>query len=187
MARQRDDVVSDDANPDVVKVVVRKVRDVPLVYRQRMAFIAAATGVKELPAALGAGINGVLVAGDEVIERRIKRQLRSLVGRDGAQQVGNVEGAAEDAHEGLLVFSDGCDLGHRRIQAGLTHFNRIDDRQSGVLLERLYAAVPELRLVVECVQNSRGVTLADTAFDTNRGAPSVGESIRRIVACSASP
>src|SRR6266849_759603 len=146
-----------------------------------MAFIAVAPGVKELPAALGGGINGVLVAGDEVIERRIKRQLCSFVGRDGAQQVGAVGRAAEDALERLLVFSDGCDSGDRSIQAGLTHFNRIDDRQSGLLLERIHSAVPELRFVVECVQNSRGVTLADTAFDTNRGGPPVGESAGGIM------
>src|SRR6266567_7281108 len=178
--------MSDDANPDVVKVVVRKVRDVPLVYRQRMAFIAAATGVKELPAALCGVIDGARVAGDEVVEGRIKRRSSDLVGCDGAQQVGTVEGAAEDAPERLLVFSDGCDLGYRSIQAGLTHFNRIDDRQRRLLLERIHSAVPELRLVVEGVQNGRRVALADAAFDTDRSGPPVGESARRIMAGTAS-
>ena len=68
LTRQRDDVVSDDADADVVKVVVREVGDVPLVFRQGVALVAAATGVEELPAALGGVIDGVRVAGDEVIE-----------------------------------------------------------------------------------------------------------------------
>jgi len=40
---------------------------------------------------------------------------------------------------------------------------------AGLLLERLCPAVPELRLVVEGVQNGRRVALADAAFDTDRG------------------
>src|SRR5712691_12331920 len=151
-----------------------------------MAFIAAATGVKELPAALGGGIHGVLVAGDEMIEGRIKRKLRSFVGRDGAQQVGAVGRAAEDVPERLLVFSDGCDLGHRGVQAGLAHLDRIDDRQRRLLLERLHPAVPELRLVVKGVQNGRRVALADAAFDTDRSGPPVGESAGGIMAGTAS-
>src|SRR6266849_11208589 len=151
-----------------------------------MAFIAVAPGVKELPAALGGGINGVLVAGDEVIERRIKRQLCSFVGRDGAQQVGAVGRAAEEAPERLLVFSYGCDPGHGSVQAGLAHLNRIDDRQRGLLLERLHPTVPELRLIVEGVQNRRRVALADPAFDTDRSGPPVGECAGGIMARTAS-
>src|SRR5260370_4162568 len=83
-------------------------------------------------------------------------------------------------------MSDVCDSGDRSIQAGLTHLSRIDDRQRRLLLESIHWAVPELRLVVECVQNSRGVTLADTAFDTNRGGPPVGESAAGIMAGTAS-
>src|SRR5216683_1805846 len=150
-----------------------------------MAFIAAATGVKDLPAALGGAINGVLVPGDEVIKRRIKRQLCSFVGRDGAHQVGAVGRAAEDTPERLLVFFDGCDPGRGSVQAGLSHLNRIDDRQGRLLLERLHPAVPELRLVVESVQNGRRVALADAAFDTDRSGPPVGESVRRIMARTA--
>jgi hypothetical protein len=64
--------VSDDADADVMKVIVRKERGVPLVFRQRMAFVAAGTGVEELPAALGRIIDSVFVAGDEAIKRRIE-------------------------------------------------------------------------------------------------------------------
>src|SRR5579862_2832848 len=90
-ARQRDDVVADDADADVVKVVVHEERGVPLFLRQRVALVVAATGVEEIPAALG-GLVGVRVASDEVIEGGIERELRSLVRRDGAQQVGPLGG-----------------------------------------------------------------------------------------------
>jgi len=76
-----------------------------------------------------------------VIERRIERELRSFVGRDGAQQVGAVERAAEDGPERRLVFRNGCDPGHCSLQARLAHFNWIDDRQRRLLLERLDPAV----------------------------------------------
>ena len=72
LARQCDDVVSDDADANVVKVVVDKVRDVQCGFRQRMAFIATTAGVKELPAALGRFIDRVRFTGDEVIKGRIK-------------------------------------------------------------------------------------------------------------------
>ena len=72
LARQRDDLVLDDEDTDVVKVVIDQVRDVSRGVRQRMTFIAAGLIVEELPAALGRFIDRVLVTGDEVIERRIK-------------------------------------------------------------------------------------------------------------------
>src|SRR5262249_54280347 len=90
LPRQRDDVVADDTDADVMKVVVHEERDIPLVLRQRVTLVAAAAGVEELPAALGRVIDGVPVAGDEVIEGGIERNLRAFVGRDGAQQVGPV-------------------------------------------------------------------------------------------------
>jgi hypothetical protein len=44
--------VPDDADADVMKVIVRKRCNVPLLFRQRVAFIAATLGVEKLPAAL---------------------------------------------------------------------------------------------------------------------------------------
>src|SRR5260370_17528814 len=107
-----------------------------------MAFIAAATGIKQLPATPSAGINGVPVASNEVVERSIKRQLRSFVGRDGPQQVGAVRCAAEDVAEVLLVFLDGCHLTHGSIEAGLAHFKRIYIWKSRLLLQRLHPPIP---------------------------------------------
>src|SRR6266851_643171 len=151
-----------------------------------MAFIAAATGVKQLPAAPSAGINGVPVASNEVVERSIKRQLRSFVGRDGPQQVGAVRCAAENVAEVLLVFRDGCHLSHGSIEAGLAHFKRIDDWQRCLLLQRLHPAIPELRLVVEGIQNSRRVALPDAALNADRDGSPVSEGARGIMAGTAS-
>ena len=72
LSRQRDDIVPDDADADVMKVIVRKQCDVSLGLRQRMAFIAAGTGVEEIPAAHGRIIDSVLVTGDEAIKGRIE-------------------------------------------------------------------------------------------------------------------
>jgi hypothetical protein len=94
----------------------------------------------------------------------------------------------EDLLKDLLVFLDRCDPGHRSIHAGLTYFDRIDDRQRRLLLERIYPAVPELRLVVESVQNGRGVALADAALDPDRRRLAIGERAGGIVtgtACDA--
>jgi len=101
-----------------------------------VTLIAAATGVEEFPAALGGGVNGARVARDEVIEWRIERQLRSLVGRDRPQQVGPVGPAAKDLLEGVLVFADRRDPGHGSIETRLAHFNRIGDGQRRLLFER---------------------------------------------------
>src|SRR5437773_1859733 len=79
-----------------------------------------------------------------------------------------VHWAAEDFLEGLLVFIHARQRGHGGIQAGLAHFDRIDDRERRLVLERLRAAIPELRLAVESVQNGRSVSLARTAVNTYR-------------------
>ena len=88
LTRQCDDIVSDDADADVVKVIVREGCDVPLLFRQRVAFIAATLGVEKLPAALRRIVDGIPIACNEVIKGRIERNLRPFVGRDGPHQVG---------------------------------------------------------------------------------------------------
>ena len=66
---QRGNIMPDDADADVVKVVIDEVGDVALLLGQRVALIAAGLRVEKLPAASGRVIDGVLVTGDEVIER----------------------------------------------------------------------------------------------------------------------
>ena len=89
---------------------------------------------------------------------------------------GPLGGRPKTAPEGLLKFLDACERGHGGIQAGLAHFNRIDDRKRGLVLQRLRSTVPELRLVVESIQNGRSIALACTAVDTKRRGPAVGEA-----------
>src|SRR6266576_1332010 len=134
-----------------------------------MTFVAARLVVEELPAALGRVVNRVLLTSDEVIERRVKRQLGSFVGGDGAQQVRAVGRAAKDDTESLLIFLDRCDPRHRCIQVGLTHLNGVDNRECSLFLERVHPTVPELSLIIESVQNGWGIALADAAFDAEGG------------------
>ena len=67
----------------------------------------------------------------------------------------------------------------------MAHLNGIDNRQRRLLLQRVHPAVPELRFIVEGVQNGRCVALADAALDADRGGLPVGEGERRIMACAA--
>jgi hypothetical protein len=133
LTSQCHDIVSDDPDADIVEIIVCKGCDVPLLFGQRVAFIAGALCVEKLPPALSRIVNGI----------RITRN------------------------------------------AGLTRFDRIDNRQRRLLLERYDPAVPELGLVVEGVQNGRGVALADAAFDADRGGPAIGEGVGGIVADTA--
>src|SRR5216683_6973499 len=121
-----------------------------------------------------------------MIEWRIKRKLRSFIGRDGTQQVGDVWRVIEDATKGLIVLCDGRDTGDRCIEIRLAHFARIDDRLGRLILECPHAAVPKLRFIVKSIQDSRRVPLADVAFNTDRDGPAVGESLFGVVAATAS-
>jgi len=67
----------------------------------------------------------------------------------------------------------------------VTHLKGIDNRVRRLLLERVHPAVPELRLIVEGIQNGRCIALADAAFDTDGQGLPVGECELRIMACAA--
>jgi hypothetical protein len=176
LTRQGDDIVSDDADADVVKVIVYKGGDVSLLFRERMAFIAAGLSVEQLPAALCRIVDGIIIARNEVVERRIERNLRTFVGGDCAHQVGAIGCPPEDLLETLPVFFDRPNPSYGGIHARLIHFHRINDRQRRLVLEGFCSSVPELGLVEEGVQNGRRVALADAAFDTDRRCLAVGES-----------
>src|ERR1700724_2083408 len=90
LTRQGDDVVPEDADADVVKVIVRKGCYIPLLFRQRVAFIAPAFRVEYLPAAFCRIVDGILIARNEVIERRIERYQRPFVGGDCVHQIGAI-------------------------------------------------------------------------------------------------
>src|SRR5271166_6556116 len=150
-----------------------------------MAFVATSFGVEKLPASLSGFADGVLIAGYEVIERRIEGKLGALVGCDSTDQIGSVWCAAEDFAERLLVFGHGRDGSHCSVEVGLAHLTRIDDGKSRLIFESFRPAVPELRLVIERIQNRRRVALAGAAFNSDGHGSSVGESERGVMAGTA--
>src|SRR3989440_5723166 len=143
-----------------------RVGRVALVLAQRVAFVASATGIEQLPSALRCGIDGIMLACNVVIERRIEGDLRPLVRSDGAYQLGPIGRCAERGAKCLLILRDRCDPCYGGIEARLAHLDSIDDRQRGLLLERYGPAVPELRRLVERVQNGGRIALARAPADT---------------------
>src|SRR5260370_19238226 len=95
--------------------------------------------------------------------------------------MGGLGRGVEAAPKALVVLFDRRDPAERSMHAGLAHFDRIDDRPRGLLLERFCPAVPELRLAEEGVQDGHCVALTDGAIDADRGGPAVGESPGGIV------
>src|SRR4051812_11448252 len=93
----------DDADTNVVKVVVREIGDVLLLLRQCVAFIATGLSVEQLPTPLRGVVDGGLVTRDKVIERRIVRYERSFVCGEGTQQIRPVHLAVKDFSESLCV------------------------------------------------------------------------------------
>src|SRR5262249_59648940 len=72
LLRQRTDTVPQDADADVVKIIVHEERRIPMIVRQSVAAIAAGLGVEQFPAALGRFADGVRFSGDEMVKRRIE-------------------------------------------------------------------------------------------------------------------
>ncbi len=158
----------DDADANIVKVVIHEIGDIPLGVGQRMTFIAATLGVEEFPAAFGIVVDRVRVTRDEMIEWRIERHQRTFVGGEGAQQIGTVDRTAEDVEKCPLVFLNTGKISRHALHRGLAHLHRINDRQCRLVLKVSGAAIPKLCLVVERVQDGGGVPLADSTLDANR-------------------
>src|SRR5271166_2271618 len=150
-----------------------------------MTLIASRLGVEQCPAALCRGTDGITISSHEVVEWRIKGNLGALVRGNGTQKVGRIWGFSEGALKRLRVFRASSDPGCGCIQAGLPHLAGIDDDEASLFLESLRAPIPELRDVVEGIQNGGSIALAGAAIDTNRNLPAVGESARWIVARAA--
>src|SRR4029077_8679146 len=72
LLRQRTDAVSENPDPNVVKIVIGEDRDISLIIRQRVTKIAAGLGVEQFPTAFGRVTDGIGVSSDEVVERRIE-------------------------------------------------------------------------------------------------------------------
>src|SRR4051812_25929083 len=131
---QRNHVVSNDANADVVKLSVVKECGVALFFCERMAFITAGFGVEKLPASLSGLADCVPVPCDEVVERGIEGKLRPLVRCDGTEKIGTVTRMAEHTLKRLSIFRQIRNPGDNCIYAGLPHFGRIHHRKSSLLL-----------------------------------------------------
>src|SRR5215469_7979953 len=151
-----------------------------------MARVATALAVEALPASFGGIINCVRIARHEVIERRIRGKLSALIRRYGARQVGPVWRAAENLTKRLLVFRKRSDFRHSSIDVRLAHFAWVDDRKRRLVFKGLGTSVPELTNVIQRVHNRRSVALALAGFNPDRNRPSVGESMCRVMAGTAS-
>jgi hypothetical protein len=64
--------MTEDADADVMKLIVGKGFDVPLLFIQGVAFVAAALFVEKLPAAFCRNADRILFARNEMIERGIE-------------------------------------------------------------------------------------------------------------------
>ncbi len=64
----------------------------------------------------------------------------------------------------------------------LTHFTWIEDRKCGLIFKCRGAAIPELRLVIDCIQDSRSIALAYSTVHTHGCRSSVRKSAVRIMA-----
>ncbi len=168
-----------------MKIIVGEIGWVALLLAQRVTFVAAGLAVEQLPPAAGGGIDRMGLACNVVIERRIEGDLRSFVRRDGPYQVRAVGLRSEGALKISAVPGDRCDPRDGGIEIRLAHLDRIDDRQRRLLLETRGSAIPELRRVVERVQNRGRIALTRAALDAGGNRLAVRECARRIVAGAA--
>jgi hypothetical protein len=71
---QRNHVVPDNADADVVKIFIYKEGRIALVLTQSVAFVTTGLGIEKIPASFSGVADRGLVASHEVIERGIKRK-----------------------------------------------------------------------------------------------------------------
>ena len=61
-----DDIVSDDADAYIMKLIVGKGCNVSLLLRERVAFVATSLGIEQLPAAFCRIVNGIPITRNEM-------------------------------------------------------------------------------------------------------------------------
>ena len=133
----------------------------------------AAAVLEQLVAGEFLGVEGLLVALQPLVEARIRRDEGFLEGGDGLGDPVDVHfGRAESLLEGAHVAGDGFQGGDR-VLVGEGHFAGVGDGASGLLLQILRAAVPELGEVEARVEDGRGV---DRAF-----LPAVADGALQVV------
>src|SRR5712671_7155772 len=158
-------MVPEDSDADVMKIIISEDGYISLVLRQSMAQVAGGLGIEQFPTAFGRAADGVCVSSNEMVERRIEGNQRPFIGGNGAQHILLVHAPTEGLHELHLIVCVAGDVGHDIANTGRAHLKGISDRQRRLLLERIDPAVPELRLVVERIQNGWRVALTDAAGD----------------------
>src|SRR5258708_13108839 len=111
----------DDADADVVKVVIHEKRYIPLIVGQSMAEVATGLGIEQFPTAFGRVTDGVGLSCDEMVEGGIERSQRPFVGCNSAQQILLVHTSAEGLHELRLVVLFAGDPGYPSSAASRPH------------------------------------------------------------------
>ncbi len=169
-------------DPDIVKLLVGEQRRDRI---KRVARAAPPLALKQRPATLGRITDRLGVPGQEAIERRIGGILRPLESRDRGRDIFVREVAPQERFEGVRIFLDPRDLRDDIGGRLLAHFDRIENRKLGLILERGRAAIPELRRLKHRVQHGRRIALSMLVLDA-RGrravAAVIGKSLGGIVA-----
>ncbi len=128
---------------------------------------------------------GLRVSSQEAIERRIGGILRPLESRDRGRDIVVSKIAPQERFERVRIFLDPSDLCDDIAGRLLAHFNWVENRKLGLILERGRAAIPELRRLKHRVQHGRRIALAMLVLDA-RGrravAAMIGKSLGGIVA-----
>ena len=169
-------------DPDIVKFLVGEQRRHRV---ERVAGAAAPLALKQCPATLGLIADRLRVPSQEAIERRIGGILRPLESRDRRRDIFVSGIAPQERFERVRIFLDPSDLRDDIAGRLLAHFNWVENRKLGLILERGRAAIPELRRLKHRVQHGRRIALAMLVLDA-RGrravAAMIGKSLGGIVA-----
>jgi hypothetical protein len=102
-----------------------------------------------------------------MVERRIEGNQRPFVGGNGAQHILLIHAPTECLHELRLLICVAGDPGHGIPDTDRAHLEGVRDRQRRLLFERIDPAIPELRFVLERIQNGWRVALTDAAVDAD--------------------
>src|SRR6266403_522222 len=160
-------MMSEDSDAYVMKIIISEDSYVSLVVRQCMAQVTAGLGIEQFPTAFGRVADCVCVSSNEMVERRIEGDERPFIGGNRAQHILLVRAPTEGLHELRLIICVAGYSGHSIPDTDRAHLEGVRDRQRRLLFERIDPAVPELRLVVERIQNGWRVALTNAAVDAD--------------------
>jgi hypothetical protein len=171
-------------------LVVRRHADVvePVVGAQRvggvdrMARRTARLAVEQLPSGLGIGRDGIDLAGEESVERRVEEDQRGLERRDRVLDVLVAEVAPERCAEARRVVGQAAQLLHHRIPVRHPHLDRVQDGLTRLVGERRRAAIPEQRLDQRGIHHGGGIAPAHLVADPLGSRAQIGKAARHVMA-----